>query len=104
MPSEGEKKCKGWSDEGMVAFEKRAKVVKKDEEDSKHVAWDEARWDVTVEKLGHAQSEQDEPLRAARCKPNLDVVCEGFQRFNVAVRNVKCQVSVSQTDKRSSSR
>ena len=77
VPSEGERKCKGWSDEGMVAFENCVKTVKKDEEDGKCETWDKACRDV-MEKLGHAQREHDEPLQKARFEPNLAVVCEGF--------------------------
>ena len=75
--SEGERKCKGWSDEGMVAFEKHVKVAKKDEEDGRHEDWDKACRDV-MEKLGHAQREHDKPSHVARHEPNLAVVCEGF--------------------------
>ena len=32
---EGERKCKGWSNEGMEAFEKYVKMIKKDVEDGK---------------------------------------------------------------------
>ena len=78
MPSEGERKCEGWSDEGMlVTFGKHVKTMKKDEEDGKCETWDKACRDV-MEKLGHAQREHDEPLQKARCEPNLAVVCEGF--------------------------
>ena len=77
VPSEGERKCKGWSDEGMVTFEKCVKTMKKDEEDGRCETWDKACRDV-MEKLGHAQREHDEPLQKARCEPNLAVVHEGF--------------------------
>ena len=62
MSSPGcQRKCKGWSDEGMRAFEKYVKAVRKDEEDGKCVAWDKAYWDA-MEKLGHAQRDDEEPL------------------------------------------
>jgi hypothetical protein len=77
VPSEGERKCKGWSDEGMVAFEKYVKMVKQDEEDGKYGAWDKAYRDV-MDTLGHALRENGEPLQKARYEPNLDVVYEGF--------------------------
>jgi hypothetical protein len=38
VPSEGERKCKGWSDEGMLAFEKHVTTIRKDVEDGKCVA------------------------------------------------------------------
>ena len=98
MPSEGDRKCEGWSDEGMVAFENCVETVKKDEEDGKHGTWDKACRDV-MEELGHAQREHDEPLQKARCEPNLAVVCEGSQSFNVAVHDAKCQVSFSKISK-----
>jgi hypothetical protein len=41
-PSEGERKCKGWSVERMLAFEKHVTTIKKDVEDGKHVAWERA--------------------------------------------------------------
>jgi hypothetical protein len=37
VPSEGERKCNGWSDEGMVAFENCVKEMWRDEEEGKHV-------------------------------------------------------------------
>ena len=91
MPSEGERKHKGWSDEGMVAFEKYVKAVKKDAEDDKCVAWEMACREV-VEKLGHSKRDDNESLQQARCEPNLNVVCEGFWRFNFAVFIVQCPV------------
>jgi hypothetical protein len=77
VPPEGERKCKGWSDEGMVVFEKYVKETKKDEGEGKYVAWEKAYRSV-MEKLGHAQRESDEPLQKPRYEPNLAVVYEGF--------------------------
>jgi hypothetical protein len=77
LPSEGERKCKGWSDEGMVAFENYVKEIRRDEEEGKHVAWEKAYRDV-MEKLGNAQRDGEEPFQKARCEPNLAVVYEGF--------------------------
>jgi hypothetical protein len=77
VPSEGERKCKGWSDEGMVAFENHVKEIRTDEEEGKHVAWEKAYRNV-MEKLGHAQRDSEEPFQKARCEPNLAVVYEGF--------------------------
>jgi hypothetical protein len=42
VPSEGERKCKGWSGKGMLAFEKHVTTIKKDVEDGKYVAWERA--------------------------------------------------------------
>jgi hypothetical protein len=77
VPSQGERKHKGWSDEGMVAFEKYVEAIRKDVEDDKYVAWEKAYRDV-MEKLGHLKKDDDEPLQQARYKPNLSVVYEGF--------------------------
>jgi hypothetical protein len=95
VPSQGERKCKGWSDEGMVAFENCVKEIRRDEEEGKHVAWEKACRDV-MEKLGNAQRDSEEPFQKARHEPNLAVVCEGFWRFNVAVHNVKHRVCLLQ--------
>jgi hypothetical protein len=77
VPSEGVRKCKGWSDEGMVAFENYVKEIRRDEEEGKYVAWEKACWDV-MEKLGNAQRDSEEPFQKARCEPNLAVAYEGF--------------------------
>jgi hypothetical protein len=72
-----ERKCKGWSDEGMVVFEKCVKETRKDEGEGKYEAWEKAYRSV-MEKLGHAQRESNEPLQKPRYEPNLALVCEGF--------------------------
>jgi hypothetical protein len=77
VPSEGERKCKGWSDEGLVAFKNCVKEIRRDEEEGKHVAWEKAYPDV-MEKLGNAQRDSQEPFQKARYEPNLAVVYEGF--------------------------
>jgi hypothetical protein len=77
VPSEGKKKHKGWSDEGMMTFEKYVKAIKKDVADDKYVAWEKAYWEV-MKRLGHTRKERDEPLQQARYKPSLSVVYEGF--------------------------
>jgi hypothetical protein len=77
VPSEGQRKCKGWSDERMVAFENCVKEIRRDEEEGKCVAWEKACRDV-MEKLDNAQRDSEEPFQKARCEPNLAVVCEGF--------------------------
>jgi hypothetical protein len=77
VASQGERKHKGWSDEGMVTFEKYVEVIKKDVEDDKYVAWEKTYQDV-MEKLGHSNRDENEPLQQARYKPNLSVVYEGF--------------------------
>jgi hypothetical protein len=38
VPSEGKRKCKGWSNEGMLAFKKQVRTTWKDMEDGKHAA------------------------------------------------------------------
>ena len=74
---EGERKYKGWSDEGMVTFEKYVKAIRKDVEEDKYIAWEKAYRDV-IEKLGHSKKEYDVPLQQERYEPNLSVVYEGF--------------------------
>ena len=75
--SEGERKCKGWSDEGMLAFEKHVKETRKDEGEGKYEAWEKAHRSV-MEKLGHSKRESNEPLQKPRHEPNLALVHEGF--------------------------
>ena len=77
VASEGERKCKGWSDEGMEAFEKYVRVIKKDVEDGKYIAWESAYREV-IETLGHANDDGGVPLQKAKYKPNLGLVYEGF--------------------------
>jgi hypothetical protein len=77
VPSQGERKHKGWSDEGMKAFEKYVEAIRKDVEDDKYVAWENAYRDV-MEKLGHSKADDEEALQKDRYKPNLGVVYEGF--------------------------
>jgi hypothetical protein len=60
VSSQGERKHRGWSDEGMVAFEKYLEAIKKDVEDDKYVAWEKAYWGI-MEKLGHSKRDNDEP-------------------------------------------
>ena len=78
VASEGERKCKGWSDEGMVAFENYVKTVRKDAEDGRYVTWDKAYRDVMVI-MGHDQRSAEEALQKMRYEPNLAVVYEGFE-------------------------
>ena len=77
VPTKGERRHKGWSDGGMVAFEKYVQTIRKDVEDDKYVAWEKAYRDV-MDKLGHSKRGNDKPLEQARYKPNLSVVYEGF--------------------------
>jgi hypothetical protein len=77
VSAQGERKRKGWSDEGMMAFEKYVKAIRKDVEEERYVAWENAYREV-MEKLGHSKREEEEPLRKERYKPNLGVVYEGF--------------------------
>ena len=78
VPSEGERKCKGWSDEGMLAFEKHVMTIKKDVEDGKYLAWERAYREVMERlKLG-PWKKNEEPMQKAKCKPNLGLIHEGF--------------------------
>jgi hypothetical protein len=77
VASQGKKKHKGWSDEGMVTFENYVKAIRKDVEQDKYVAWEKAYRDV-IEKLGHSKREYNVPLQEERYEPNLSVVYEGF--------------------------
>ena len=61
----------------MLDFEKHVMTIKKDVEDGKYLAWERAYREV-MEKPGHSKKHGDEPLQQARCKPNLNVVYEGF--------------------------
>jgi hypothetical protein len=75
VPSQGERKHKGWSDEGMLAFEQYVETIQKDVEQRKYIAWEKAYRNV-MERLGLSKKEvEDQP---ARYKPNLSVVYEGF--------------------------
>jgi hypothetical protein len=51
--------------------------IRKDVEDDKYVAWENAYRDV-MEKLGHSKADDEEALQKDRYKPNLGVVYEGF--------------------------
>ena len=76
--SQGERKHKGWSDEGMVTFEKYVKAIRKDVEEDKCIAWEKAYRDV-MEKLGHSERPDRDPVQQReRYEPNHSVVYEGF--------------------------
>jgi hypothetical protein len=77
VPSRGERKHKGWSDEGMVAFESYVGAIKKDAEDDKYVVWEKAYREV-MEKLGHSRRDEDDGSEEARYTPDLNIVYEGF--------------------------
>ena len=78
MAADSERKCKGWSDEGMVAFEKHLKVIKKDVEDhGKYQAWERAYREV-IQTMDHSNNNGGVPLPKAKYKPNLGLVYEGF--------------------------
>ena len=51
-------------------FEKYVKMVKKDVEDGKYVAWETAYREV-VETMGHSKNDDAAPLQKAKYKPNL---------------------------------
>ena len=77
VAADGERKCKGWSDEGMVAFEKHLRVIKKDVEDGKYLAWERAYREV-IQTMNHSNNNGGVPLQKAKYKPNLGLVYEGF--------------------------
>jgi hypothetical protein len=77
VSSQGERKHKGWSDEGMMAFENYVEAIKKDVEEDKYIPWENA-YRVVMEKLGHSKKDDEEQLQKKRYKPNLGVVYEGF--------------------------
>jgi hypothetical protein len=76
VPSEGERKTKGWSDEGMIAYEMWLEAIVKDVKEDKYVAWERAYCGV-MERLGHYRKDIEESLQQARYKPNLGVACLG---------------------------
>jgi hypothetical protein len=73
----GWEKAPGWSDEGMMAFEKYVEAIRKDVEEDKYAAWENAYLDV-MEKVGHSKKDDEEALQKERYKPNQGVVYEGF--------------------------
>jgi hypothetical protein len=76
--SQGERKHKGWSDQGMEAFEKYVEEIKKDVEQDKYVAWENAYREV-MKKLGHSRTKESEnKVDEPRYKPNHSIVYEGF--------------------------
>ena len=77
--SHGERKHKGWSDEGMVAFENYVQEIQKDVEVGKYVAWWENAYRKVMEKLGHSRrSGEEEKTEEPRYRPNHSIVYEGF--------------------------
>ena len=77
MATQGERKHKGWSDVGMETFEKYVKEIRKDVEEDKYVAWEQAYRDV-MERLGNTKKDCDDTPQQERYEPNLSVVYEGF--------------------------
>ena len=77
MASGGERKTKGWSDKGMVAFEMWVGAIIKDVNDNKYVAWEKAYCNV-MKRLGHYRKDIEEPLKPPRYQTNLGVVWEGL--------------------------
>jgi hypothetical protein len=57
---EGERRHKGWSDEGMVTFEKYVKEIRKDVEEDKYVAWEQAYQDVMERLVGNTKKNYDD--------------------------------------------
>jgi hypothetical protein len=77
VSTKGERKHKGWSDEGMETFEKYVKEIRKDVEEDKYLAWEQAYRDV-MERLGNTKKDCDDTPQQERYEPNLSVVYEGF--------------------------
>ena len=77
LATQGERKHKGWSDVGMETFEKYVKEIRKDVEEDKYVAWEQAYRDV-MERLGNTKKDCDDTPQQERYEPNLSVVYEGF--------------------------
>ena len=76
--SHGERKHKGWSDQGMMAFENYVEEIRQDVEDNRYVAWENAYQEV-MQKLGHSRrTREEEKVEEARYKPNHSIVYEGF--------------------------
>ena len=76
--SHGERKHKGWSDQGMVAFETYVEEIRKDVQDNRYVAWENAYREV-MRKLGHSRRPPEEGTAVeGRYKPNHSIVYEGF--------------------------
>ena len=77
--SHGERKHKGWSDQGMVAFETYVEEIRKDVvEDNRYVEWENAYREV-MRKLGHSRrTPREETALEGRYKPNHSIVYEGF--------------------------
>ena len=63
----------------MEAFEKYVEEIKKDVEQDKYVAWENAYREV-MKKLGrHSRTKEDEnKVEEPRYKPNHSIVYEGF--------------------------
>jgi hypothetical protein len=74
---EGERKTKGWSDRGMVAFERWVGAILEDVNDDKYVAWEKAYRGV-MKRIGNYRKDIEEPLQPPRYEPNLGVVWEGL--------------------------
>jgi hypothetical protein len=73
---EGERRTKGWSDKGMMAFEMWVGTIQEDVNDKKYVAWEKAYRGV-MKRIGKKR-DIDEPLEPSKYKPNLGVVWEGL--------------------------
>ena len=62
----------------MEAFEKYVEEIKKDVEQDKYVAWENAYREV-MKKLGHSRTKESEnKVEETRYKPNHSIVYEGF--------------------------
>ena len=77
VPSDKVIKCKGWSNEGLVAFENYVKEIKVDVEEDKYNTWETGYREV-MERLGIKKKQINGPLPEARYEPNLNVCWESF--------------------------
>jgi hypothetical protein len=76
VPSDGERKYRGWSDEGMAAFAGWMRDIQKDGAENKYTAW-EAAYHIIMEKLGNGKKKDKETVQQKKYKPNMRVVWEG---------------------------
>jgi hypothetical protein len=75
--SGGGRKHKGWSDEGMVAFEEYVKAIRKDVQEGKYEPWEKAYRGV-MDRLGHLKRNNNNDVQLPRYEQNIEVVWEGF--------------------------
>jgi hypothetical protein len=81
VPSDGERKYKGWSDEGMEAFEEWVKDMQKDVAKDKQTVWEAAYCIIVEEKVGNGKKNDEKPVQQKKYEPSMGVV---WEVFNVA--------------------